>query len=103
MLRRDSPELGELIDAGVVHQDVEPAKLFGSFGEQSIDVFFFGYVGLNGDGTTSAGDDSGDDAIGAIPARGIVDDDRGAVSGQMRGDGGADAFGGARDNGNFAG
>ena len=41
--------------------------------------------------------------IGAALAAGVVDDDRGALSGKFFGDGGADAFGGSGDDSDFSG
>ena len=66
-----------------------------------VDVGFFGEVCVDGGGAAAVGDDFGDDFVGPFLAGGVVDDDRCAGGGEGFGDGGADAFGGARDDRDF--
>ena len=66
-----------------------------------LDFGGLGDVGLHGDGLASGGGDLRDDLVGAGLAGGVVDDDRRAFGGEVLGDGGADAFGGSGDDGDF--
>ena len=88
----------ELIDAGVVDEDVEPAEGLFGFGEETVDVGLFGDVALDGDGFAALGGDFGDDFVRAGLAGGVIDDDGGAFGARCFGDGSADAFGGAGDD-----
>ena len=92
----------EVVDAGVVDEDVELAEGVLGLGEEAGDVGGFGDVCLHGDGLAALGLDVGDDGVGAGLAAGVVDDDRGALGGEMLGDGGTDALGGACDHCDFA-
>ena len=93
---------GEIVDAGVVDQDVELAERLFGFGEESLDFGRFGDVGLHGDGLAAFFVDVGDDAVRAFLAGAVVDDDGRAFGGQLFGDRGADAFGCPGDDGDFA-
>jgi len=101
--------LGDLFDgrefvyAGVVHEDVHVAVGFFGFGEEMFDVRFFCDVALDSDGLAALRGDFADDFVRAGFARGVIDDDGRAFGGEMFGDGGTDALGGAGDHGDFAG
>src|SRR6188768_2434601 len=103
MFDRDGLEGRELVDARVVHEDVEPAKGGLGFGDEAGDVSGLGDVALNGDGLAAGGLDLGDDRIGTSFAGGIVNDDGRTGGGEVLGDGGADALGGTGDEGYFIG
>ncbi len=49
VLAGDAIEGRELVDAGIVHQDIELAELLLGFGKQPLDVGLLGHVGLDGD------------------------------------------------------
>ena len=88
----------ELIDAGVVDQDVEPAEGFFGFGEETADVGLIGEVGLHGDGLAAVALDLTHNAVGTVLARAVVDDDGGALGGEVQRDRGADPLGRPRDH-----
>src|SRR6188768_3905215 len=94
MFDRDGLERLELVDARVVHEDVEPAEGGLGFGDEAGDVSGLGDVALNGDGLAAGGDDLGDNLVSTGLAGGIVDDDGSSGGGEVLGDGGADALGG---------
>jgi hypothetical protein len=98
VLRSDLLELPELVDAGVVDQDVETAERLLGLGEQAVDLLRLRHVGLDGDGSAALARDVGDDAIAALLAGGVVDDDGGARLGQMPGDSGPDPLGSPGDD-----
>ena len=50
MLFGDFFERRRLVNAGVVHQDVEPAERLLRFGEQSLDLGLLGHIRLHRDG-----------------------------------------------------
>ena len=95
-------ERGEFIDARVVHEDVQQTERLLRFLEQAVDVRFLRDIGLNRDGPAALGGDLGDDLVRAGPAGGVIDDDGGSFRGELFGDGGADAFGRAGDDRDFA-
>ena len=92
---------GELVDARVVHEDVEPAERLVRFFEEPCDVFGVRQVGLHGHRFAALGFDLGDDCVGRSLARTVVDNDRGAAGCQLPGDLRADALGRAGDDGDF--
>src|SRR6516164_412945 len=94
----DILERGELVDAGVVDQNVQPAEDRLRLREETPDLRRSRYVCLDGDGPSALACDLGDHTVGAVLAGGIVDDNRGALSRQLLGDGGADLLGRADDN-----
>ena len=102
VLRRHALERRELVDAGVVDEDVEPAERLLRLGEQALDVGLLRHVGLDGDGLAALAGDLGDDAVGPFLAGGVVDDDGRPLGRQVPGDGGADALGRAGDDGDLA-
>ena len=85
----------EIVDAGVVHQNVHLAVGGFGLGEESRDVGGFGDVGLHGDGFAALGCDVLHNGVGAGFAAGVIDDDGSAFGCQMFGDGGADSLGGS--------
>jgi len=90
----DAFERRELVDAGIVHQNVQLARrLFWFLREEADDVGCLRDVGLHGDGFAALGGDLLHDAIGAFLAGGVIDDDGGALSGKRDGDRRADSFG----------
>ena len=68
-------ERRELVDAGVVDQDVEPAECLLAFGKQALDVRLLRYVTLHGDGLAPAAHDLRHHTLGALLAGRVVDDD----------------------------
>ena len=68
VLGRDLLERGELVDAGVVDEDVELAERLLRLGEEPPDVGLLGDVGLHGDGLAALASDLGDDAVGPFLA-----------------------------------
>ena len=103
VLLGDLLERRHLVDAGVVDQDVEMAVSLDGGVDDGLGVGGLGDVALDGDGLAAGGGDGLDDLVGAGLAGGVVDDDGRAVGGQRLGDGGADALGGAGDDGDFSG
>ena len=85
----------------VGHDDVDLAEAGDGRGDELVDGGEVGHVGLHGEG--AVGPDLGDQGGGRGGVGVVVDDDRGAVSGEAEGDGFADAVGGAGDEGDFAG
>jgi hypothetical protein len=87
----------KLIDAGIVHEDIEMPVGFFSFGEEAGNVGFLGDIRLDGDSLAALGGDLVDDLVRAGLAGGVVDDNRSALGRQMFRNGRADAFGCAGD------
>src|SRR5882672_3130181 len=85
-------ESGELVDAGVVHQDVELSKDFDGGVDDALRALGPGDVAGDGHGLASHGLDGGDHFVGAGLAGGVVDHDRRALRRQRPGDAGADAL-----------
>ena len=102
VLGRHLLERGELVDARVVDQDVEPAERLLRLGEQAEDVGGIGHVRLHGDRLAPLGGDLGHDAVRAFLAGGVVDDHGRPRLGQVFRDGGTDALGRAGDDGDLA-
>jgi len=75
---------------------------FLGFREEAVDVRLLGHIGLHGDGLAAFSGDFSDDLVRTFLAGGIVHDDGSACVRQMFGDGSADAFGCAGDNGHLA-
>ena len=92
----------ELVDAGVVDEDVEAAEVLDGGVDDALGLGGLGDVAADGDGLAAGGGDGGDDGVGAGLAGGVVDDDGGAFGGERFGDGGADALGCAGDDCDFA-
>ena len=92
----------EFVDARVVHENVELAERLLRFGEQAVNVHLLGNVALHGNGLAARAGDFGDDLVRAGLAGSVIDDDRRAFRREMSGDGSADAFGCARDDGDLA-
>jgi len=67
-------ERPELIDARVVHENVEASKGLLRLREQAGDVRRPGNVGLNGDSPATGAGDVGDDLVRAGFAGGVIDD-----------------------------
>jgi hypothetical protein len=95
---------GDRVDAGVVHQDVDPpAQGLGRGGGEGPQVgVAAAEVGGDEDGLPAVGGDRGDD-VGPAGGVAAADRDGGALGGEGGGDGGADAAGGAGDEGGAAG
>jgi hypothetical protein len=93
VLLGDVFERRELVDAGIVHQDVERAERLLRLGEQALDVRLSRDIGLHRNGLAALAGDLGHHAVGAVLAGGVVDDDRRAFIRQMLGDGGANPLG----------
>ena len=55
---------GELVNAGVVDQDVEPPERPLGLGKQSLNIGLVGHIGLHGHGLPAVGGDRGHDAFG---------------------------------------
>src|SRR4029077_767031 len=92
----------EPIDAGVVHQHVEPAEGLLGLVEQMPDVGGFRHVAFDGNRLAALGLDVGDDALGALAARRIIHRHRSAGRAQAPGYAGADAFRRAGHDGHLA-
>ena len=83
----------QVINAGVVHQNVELAVGLFGFREQAIDVGGLGDIGLNGDSLSACAGDFCHDAIGVLLAGCVVHYHGRAFRRELLGDGRADAFG----------
>lgn len=83
--------------------DVDFPKVRHAFVEQARDFRHFGHVGLDRVGLGAEGVDLSADAVGALEAFDVVDDDGGAAGAEFEGYAGADAAGGACYEGDFAG
>ena len=102
VLGGDGFEREELVDAGVVDEDVEAAEGLGGLRYELGDLGRIGQVGLHGDGLASGGLYSLDEGFGGSSTARVVDHDGGSVGGETLGDGGAYSFGGAGYEGNFS-
>ena len=91
----------ELINGGVVDENVEVAEGLFGFGEDVFHVLDFADIAVDGDGLAAGLHDLGDDAIRALLVGGVIDDDRGALDAESLGDAGTDALGSARDHCDF--
>ena len=92
---------GELVDAGVVDEDVEAAEVLDGGVDDALGFGGLGDVATDGDGLATGGGDGDDDGVRAGLAGGVVDDDGGAFGGERFGDGGSDTLGCASDDCDF--
>ena len=92
----------ELIDAGVVHQDVDRAKSPLGVIEHSLHVGSLGDVALHRDGFAASGGNVCNDAMGSVLGRRVVHYDGGACRAQAPGEAGADTLRRAGDDSHFA-
>ena len=102
LLFGDGLDGGELVDAGVVDENVETAEVLDGRVDDALGFGGLGDVAADGDGLATGGGDGGDDGFGAGLAGGVVDDDGCAFGGERLGDGGADTLGCAGDDCDFA-
>src|SRR6187549_1220965 len=98
MLLGDLLDRRKFVDAGVVNEDIDAAEILFGLSEKAIDIGGLGEVGLDGDGFATLFADGVDDSGCAGFAGGVVDDDGGAVGGELFGDFSADSFGCAGDD-----
>ena len=93
----------ELVDAGVVDQDVEPCRTPSSPRQTAARCRpAWRRSACTATALPPLPAISRDDAVGPLLAGGVVDDDRGAFGGQVHGDRGPDPLRCARDDGDFA-
>ena len=92
----------ERVNARVVHQDVQRAERLPRLGEEAHDVLLLADVALHGDGFAPGGGDLRHGAVRTLAAGGVVDDDGGAIGGELLGDAGPDALRGSGDDGDFS-
>jgi hypothetical protein len=97
----DGLDGGELVHAGVVNQDVEPAVVFDGGVDDTVRLSSFGDVASHGNGFATRLGDSGDNVICSCFALCVVYDHRCAFRGECLRDGCPDAFGCARDDCDF--
>ena len=102
-LLRDLLRLIEGLHARVGADDVDFAEMLHAFVKEARDFGDFGHVGLDGEGVGAEGVDLRADAVGAVEAFDVVDDDGGAAGAEFEGDAGADSARGAGYEGDFAG
>ena len=67
VIGRDGFERAELIDAGVVDEDVDGAELLDDLADERTDGIGIGHVGLDGDGFAASLLDLGDDFFAPRP------------------------------------
>ena len=96
-------ERGEFVDAGVVHQDIDPAERLLGFREEPPHIDLRGQVRLHRDGLAVLAGDLVDDLLGPVLARRVVDDDRRALRGEFPGDLGPDPLRCSGHDGDFPG
>jgi hypothetical protein len=72
----------ELVDAGVVDEDVEVAELLDSCVDDALSPGGLRDIATDGDGFATRGGDGRNHLIRTSLAGGIVDDDGGALSGE---------------------
>jgi hypothetical protein len=103
VLLGDGLDGGELVDAGVVDEDVEAAVVLDGRVDDALGFRGgLGDVAAHGDGLAAGRGDGGDNGVRAGLAGGVVDDDGCAFRGERLGDGGSDALGCAGDDCDFA-
>ncbi|MGY4431481.1 hypothetical protein ACVWWO_003958 [Bradyrhizobium sp. F1.13.1] len=102
MLGRDGLERRELVNAGVVDEDVDGAERLHGLGDNVFHIFGFGQIALDGDGFATLGDDGGDHAVRSLLAGAVVDGDRRTLGREPGRDFGTDAFGCAGHERNFS-
>jgi hypothetical protein len=98
-LDREVFHIGHVLDAGVVHQDVHPAKLRGGELHHVFDLGGLAHVRPVVGHLDAQGCDFG---LGAIHVAKTVEHDVGTLAGQGLGDAQPDAAGGAGDEGGFS-
>src|SRR5260221_8678595 len=101
MLDGNGLERRELVDAGVVDQDIEPAIRLLGFGKEPLDVVRLGDIGLNGECFAALLLNAFDDGVRASLAACVIDYDRRALRRQMLGNGRSDSLGGSRNDSYF--
>src|SRR5690606_24595419 len=79
-------DLDELVNAGVVHHDVQSPEVGDSRLDQRLDLCFLGDVRANRHGRSSGGFDIGNYLICTALARGVINDDLRAVGRELAGD-----------------
>src|SRR4029077_16587841 len=97
----DGLDGGELVNTGVVDEDIEAPEVFDGGGDDALGFFRLGDIAGDSDGFASGGGDGGDDLISAGFAGGVVHDYGCTFGGEGLGDGGSDTFGGAGDDCDF--
>ena len=91
----------ELLDAGVVDEDVEVAEVLDGCVDEALSLSGLRDIATDGDGFATGGCDGGDHIVRTSLAGGVVDDDGGALRGERFGDGGSDTLGCAGDDCDF--
>jgi hypothetical protein len=94
----DRFQRSKLIDARVVHKDVELPERLLRLGKETANVLDPGNVGLDGDGFPARLPDAPDDCLCPGLAGGIIDHYRGTGCRQVLGNRGADALRRPRDH-----
>src|SRR5271154_3314233 len=102
VLGRDGFYRSELVDPGVINENVKLAVSLLGFREEFTDFRLLGDVGPDSDGFAALCFDVGDDAVRALFTAGIVDDYLCAFCGKMLRNRCANAFGCARNDGDFS-
>ena len=90
------------LDPGVVDHDVDAAELLDGGGDQPLQVGDFAHVSLYPDRLVSQRADLFLQRLGRFGMRDVVDDDVGALLGELQHDGQTDAAVAAGDDGDFA-
>ena len=93
----------ELVNAGVVYENIEFVEFLFGGGEEVLNLCGLGEIDADGDRTATFFLDFVDNFIRARFAGRVVHDDCGAVGGQVLGDSGADPFRGSGDDRDFPG
>src|SRR5437879_12834009 len=75
----DAFERRGLVNSGVVDEDVEPAECPLRLGEETLDVCLLRDVCLHRNGLAASAYNLRDQVVGALLARGVVDDNRCAL------------------------
>ena len=91
----------ELVNARIVHQDVELAIGLLGLCKEALDVSSLGDVSLNGNGFAAVGDDFSNDLVRAGFAGCVIDHDGGSLGRETLGDAGSNTLGGSSDDGDF--
>jgi hypothetical protein len=102
LLLGDFFQRNELVNTGVIDQDVDLAECFLCFGEESLDVCFTGDVALDSDSFSAALTDFVDDAVGIVFCGRVVNNYRCPFLPQLFGDARADPFRRSRHNCDFS-
>jgi len=99
ILKRHVQEGAFALDAGIVHQDVDRAKLPKHPGEHRFDLALLADVRVHRDGLAARGFDVGHNSLGGLPLGSVVDDNRCARRSQTPRHRFADARARARNEG----